>query len=74
MINKLPDVGRVQGGLLEEPGGSREAQVLIQYTDRSNEWCELRMSLPDAMYLLNILKAIQQEAGYEMPDDPHAEK
>lgn len=73
-VNKLPDVGRIQG--LSRTAGFDVPKIVVslQYTDRSNGWHELEMPFLDAMYLLNCLRAIQQDVGYAMPDDPFAPK
>ncbi len=68
-VNQLPPVGRIQGAHLL-PGQSHETSgVRIQYTDLKGTWQELSMPLLDAMYLLNILKAIQKETGIQMPGE-----
>lgn len=71
MVNRLPDVGRIQGlALLGDltPKGSR---LSLQYTDDAGAWHETEMSFLDGMYLLNLLKAAQIDLGFSMPDDPH---
>jgi hypothetical protein len=73
-VNKLPDVGRIQG--LTRTAGFDVPRIVVslQYTDRSNGWHEVEMPFLDAMYLLNLLKAMQQDVGFAMPDDPFAPK
>ena len=71
-IRKLPVVDRIRSASQQGnrmPGGTR---VTVQYTDHKDEWFELQMSFFDAMYLLNLLRAIQEDIGYAMPDDPFA--
>ncbi len=72
MVNQLPDVGRIQGGDLQ-PGPSPEKSVVhIEYAAVDGSHHEVRMGFLDAMYLLNILKATQQDSGFQMPDDPRS--
>jgi hypothetical protein len=68
-MNQLLDVGRITGVHVRAEG--REIDQLfvhLQYFDRSNELHELKISVPDAMYLMNILKAVQRQYGIRMPD------
>lgn len=73
-VNALPAVDRIQGAVRTEGFDVKRLSVSIQYTDRSKSWHELRMPFLDAMYLLNLLKAMQQDVGYHMPEDPFAKK
>lgn len=73
-VNKLPGVGRIQGLARTEGFDVPNIQVSLQYTDRSNGWHEVEMPFLDAMYLLNLLKAMQQDVGYAMPEDPFEKK
>jgi hypothetical protein len=66
MINKLPDVGRIQGAHAESLGPDPKfARICVQYTDEKGQWHELQMRAHDALYLLNLLEAWAQEAGIE---------
>ena len=68
-VNQLPLVDRIQGAHLL-PGLSHETNgVRIQYSDQKGTWQELSMPLLEAMHLLNALKAIQKDTGYEMPEE-----
>lgn len=69
-VNRLPDVDRIQGGMAEGSTPGDPERVVVQYTDHKGQWHELRIQFLDAMYLLNILKSIQLDVGYQMPDDP----
>lgn len=71
-MSELPAVDRIQGVLRPEGFDYQTMQVTVQYTDRSNEWHDLKMPFLDAMYLLNLLKALQQDVGFSMPEDPYA--
>ena len=71
-VRKLPVVGRIQGATQEGDGTPDGTQVTVQYTDHTEEWFELQMPFLDAMYLVNLLRAIQEDIGYVMPDDPYA--
>lgn len=73
-VNKLPAVGRIQGLARTDGFDVPNIQVSLQYTDRSNGWHEVEMPFLDAMYLLNLLKAMQQDVGYAMPEDPFEKK
>lgn len=73
-VNVLPAVGRIQGLTRSEGFDVPKIAVQLQYTDRSNGWHQVEMPFLDAMYLLNLLKALQQDVGFSMPDDPYAEK
>ena len=64
-VKQLPIVGRIQGAVLEPGPSHRESAVLVQYTDPNKELYELRMPLLDAMYLLNVLRAVEHDAGFE---------
>ena len=71
-LRNLPIVDRIQGATLEGDGTPEGSRVVAQYTDHKDEWFEFQMSFLDAMYLLNLLRSIQEEIGYAMPDDPFA--
>ena len=60
----LPSVGRIQGATPEQQPTHEASVVKLQYTDRKQEWCELEMPFLDAMYLLNILRGIEADAGF----------
>jgi hypothetical protein len=62
MMNKLPLVGRIQGATLEERGSPDQSLVIVQYSSRTGELCELEMLLEDAMYLLNALREIEKDS------------
>lgn len=71
MVNKLPDVGRIQGLALLGDRTPKGSGLSLQYTDREGGWHDLTMSFLDGMYLLNLLKAVQLDVGFAMPEDPH---
>jgi len=70
MLNQLPDVGRIQGASLRGQN-PKNSTILLQYTDNEENWQEVRMPFLDGMYLLNLLKALQIEMGFDMPEDPY---
>ena len=70
MSNRLPDVGRIGGAVVSGGPAPETATIQIQYTDQQGQWHELHMPFLDGMYLLNCLKAIQLQTGFQMPDDP----
>ncbi len=69
-VQTLPAVDRIRGATQEGNGMPDGTQVTVQYTDHTDEWFEVQMPFLDAMYLLNLLRAIQEDIGYVMPDDP----
>lgn len=71
-INQLPDVKSVWGGRLRDSGEPRSSRVVLQYESHDGNLQEINVPFLDAMYLLNVLKVIQQEMKFEMPDDPRA--
>lgn len=70
MVNQLPVVGRIQGLSLEGDQTPKGSRIRLQYTDPVGQWHETVMPFLDAMYLLNMLKAVQIDVGYSMPEDP----
>ncbi len=71
---QLPAVGRIQGVQRPEGFDYQRMAITLSYTDPKGEWYDLEMPFLDAMYLLNLLKAMQQDVGFHMPDDPHAKQ
>jgi hypothetical protein len=69
-MNTLPPVGRIQGAVLEQGRTPGQSAVLLQYIDHSNESCELRIPFLDAMYLLNLLRGMEKDAGFESSNRP----
>lgn len=68
----LPSVGQVQGAQFLPAKTPKESWVIAQYTDHKGKWNQLNLPFLDAMYLLNLLKAVQLQSGFKMPDDPFA--
>lgn len=66
-------MGRIQGAEFERGPTPDSSSVHIQYTDPEGSWHDLRTGFLDAMYLLNLLRAVQLDAGFEMPVDPRME-
>lgn len=66
----LPVVGHIQGVSIVPAKTPKETWVVLQYTDQKEEWKQVNVPFLDAMYLLNLLKAIQVRTGFKMPDDP----
>lgn len=64
-MNQLPDVGRIQGVALSAAPTPQAAIVAVQYIDRTNALCEVRMSFLDALYLLNALEQISIDSGWD---------
>lgn len=68
--NQLPPVDQIQGVQLQRSAVASERKVFIEYTDRGNEWHELEMPLPDAMYLMTLLHQIERESGFMPLEEP----
>ena len=66
-IYRLPDVGNMKGVILQPTTNAQTSTVVIQYTDPHEQWCELQLPFLDAMYLLDLLKAVRKKSGFEMP-------
>ncbi len=69
-VNKLPHVGRMQGVQFDNRPTPKASRISVQYTDLDGAWQELNMPFLDAMYLLNALKAIALDIGFDVPGDP----
>lgn len=62
MVHKLPDASKIQGIVLYKSGQTQKDWYFeLQYTDEANEWHEFRLSMLDGLYLLNLLKAADEE-------------
>lgn len=58
----------MQGAILQRDTTHEASKVLLQWSTNDEEWNQLNIPFLDAMYLLNLLKAIQIDAEYEMPE------
>lgn len=65
-IKRMPAVRKVLGAMTNQ----QDYAVEIQYEDEEGCVHSLSMRLPDAMYLLSILKGIQLTLDIPFPDDP----
>ena len=64
MIHKLPAASKVQGIVLHKPTSRHEDWFFeLQYTDQQQAWHQVRMSMPDGLYLLNLLQSADREQG-----------
>lgn len=68
----LPTVDHIHGCRLTKGPTPASSIVQLQYRGVDNVDYELAIPFLDAMYLLNLLKAFQQQTGFQMPDDPFA--
>ena len=68
--NQLPPVDQIQGVQLQRSAVPSQRKVFIEYTDCANEWHELEMPLPDAMYLMTLLHQIERECGFMPLEEP----
>jgi len=64
-ITQLPDADRIQGVHLLPGASPRLTEVALQYSNTRTGWCEVKMPLMDALYLLNLLEALSKEHGYD---------
>lgn len=69
MTKQLPGVGRIQGATVE-PSAPKDSIVRLQYTDDKQQLYELEIPFLDAMYLLNILRGIEKDMGFEAQNRP----
>jgi len=73
-VTLLPTVGQIQGVSIVPAKSPKETWVVLQYTDQKEELKQVNVPFLDAMYLLNLLKAIQLKTEFKMPDDPFAKQ
>ena len=64
-ITQLPDADRMEGVSLLAGATPQTIQVSIQYRNARTGWCEVKMPLLDALYLLNLLEALSADHGYD---------
>ena len=55
---------KIKGAVYEDA----EQLVRVQWVDYKESLVELSMSFLDAMFLLNMLKGIQKDTGFQMPE------
>lgn len=70
-INQLPDVDRIRGAVLDRRATLRDSRIELEYLDQTGTVVKLSMPFLDGMYLLNLLRGLQAETGFQMPDDPY---
>lgn len=61
----LPEVGRIWGARFYQDELISGIQTIVQYESRTGFLCELVMPILDALYLLNLLRAIQHDGGLD---------
>ncbi len=61
----LPEVGRMWGGRLFIDELDAAIRMIFQYQSTTGFLCELAIPVRDALYLLNILKAMQHDNGLD---------
>lgn len=66
MSNMLPSADDVKGILVN----TQRSCINIQYADADKNLHEISMDLPNAMYLLSLLKGVQLSLDIPFPDDP----
>jgi hypothetical protein len=62
---RLPEVGRMWGARFYQDELASGIQVFVQYQSPTGLLCQLVMPILDALYLLNLLKAIQHDGGLD---------
>ncbi len=68
----LPDADHVEGATLHKAADWRLSTVDIQFRNASAGWCQTTMTVPNALYLLNLLEAMMVEQGYDQYRRPPA--
>ncbi len=71
-VNALPPVARIEGAMFLPDKTPKESWATLQYSDDKGQLHQLNVPFLDAMYLLNLLKGMQAQSGFKMPDDPFA--
>ena len=69
-VNKLPPAKQIEGVQLQRSSLPLDRKVFIEYTDKKNEWHELELPFLDAMYLLDLLRQIERESGFNHGNEP----
>lgn len=64
-IMQLPDADRIQGVRLLPGASPALTSIALQYSNARTGWCEVKMPLLDALYLLNLLEAMAVDHGYD---------
>jgi hypothetical protein len=62
MVNHLPSAAKIQGIVLNKEAPRHEDWTFqLQYTDSAGTWHDLKMPMLDGLYLLNLLRAAEEE-------------
>lgn len=64
-VYQLPEVGRLWGARFYDSQLFNQVRIAIQYQNTTGSLCEVVMPIMDALYLLNILKAMQHDSGLD---------
>ncbi len=64
-INRLPDVGRIQGIRATSASRPELSRISIQFEDEKHQLHELDLRALDALYLLNLIEQWAKNAGIE---------
>lgn len=73
MVNKLPEAAKIQGIVLNKGAPRHEDWTFqMQYTDAAGTWHELKMPMLDGLYLLNLLRAAEDEQHLSLWNRPNA--
>ena len=63
-LTKLPDVGRIQGVEFQLASVPEKSTCLLRYTGHiDTQSYEISIPAPDALYLLNLLAAMERDSG-----------
>src|SRR6266705_716317 len=69
-VISLPSVGRIQGLAFHPDAVIQRASCDLQYTDPAGEWFELKMPVLDALYLLNMLREMEEHDSLKQFNQP----
>ena len=71
MVNRLPDVSKMQGLVLNKNAhGHEDWTFQMQYTDAAGIWHEVNMPMLDGLYLLNMLRTAEEEQHLKLWNRP----
>jgi hypothetical protein len=74
-MEQLPPVGRIQSVQLSGGPAFPDSVVSLQYSVHNSEGLgdyELRIPFLDAMYLLNVLRDLEKQTGFDAQKKPSA--
>ena len=72
-MQTLPPVGRIQGVALSGGPAFHDSIVSLQYSSHNTEGYgdyEIKIPFLDAMYLLNALRDLEKQTGFDAQNKP----